>query len=65
MDEITPEPVVKSAPGVPAVDIRQLELAQVVGILENGLERIEALGLSLVAALLDHAVAVAKLHMDE
>jgi hypothetical protein len=60
MDKIIPEPMAANPAIANAVDIRQLELAEIVSILENSLERIEALGLPLVAALLDHAIAVAK-----
>jgi hypothetical protein len=60
MDEIGPQPVVSSAVTVLSVDSREAELAEIVRALEHNLERVEALGLTLVAALLDHAVSEAK-----
>jgi hypothetical protein len=60
MDEISHQPVASSTLAGLSVDNRQAELAGIVGALERNLERIEALGLTLVAALLDHAVSEAK-----
>lgn len=60
MDEFGQQPVATGAVGALAVGARRAELAEIVGSLESSLERIEAIGLSLVAALLDHAVSEAK-----
>lgn len=65
MDEISHQPVASSTLTVLSVDTRQTELAGIVGSLEHSLERIEALGLTLAAALLDHAVSEAKRRLDD
>jgi len=63
MDEVMPEPIAPSPAA--AVAGRHAELAEIVGILEHSLARIEALGLPLAAALLDHAVSVARRQMND
>ena len=65
MDEVSYQPVSASTVRVPSADGRQAELAGIVGVLENSLERIETLGLTLVAALLDNAVAEAKRQLSD
>jgi hypothetical protein len=65
MDEFTPEALAASPAAAIPFDGRDAELAEIVGILEQSLERIEALGLPLAAALLDHAVSVARRQMTD
>jgi hypothetical protein len=60
MDELAGQPLSASALKVPPVDGRAAELAGIVRVLEDSLEKIEALGLTLVAAMLDHTVSEAR-----
>jgi hypothetical protein len=65
MDEVSHQPVATRIVKVPSVDSRHAELGGIVSTLEHSLERIDALGLTLVAALLDHAVSEAKRRLND
>jgi hypothetical protein len=65
MDELARQPLSASAIEAPSVDSQEAELAGIVRVLEDSLERIEALGLTLVAALLDHAVTEARRELSD
>ena len=65
MDEVSHQPVATRILKVPSVDSRHAELGGIVTTLEYSLERIDALGLTLVAALLDHAVSEAKRRLND
>ena len=64
MDETSHEPVASGAPKI-AADSRHAELVEIVKTLEHGVERVEALGLTLAAALLDHAAAETRRHLGD
>jgi len=63
MDKTSHEPERSEADQIVATADGQAELADIVSVLERSLVRIEALGLTLPAALLDHAVSEAKRHL--
>ena len=60
MDKSNHKPKAVGTPKATASGDRPVELAEFVSSLEQSLERADALGLTLVAALLDHALVEAR-----
>jgi hypothetical protein len=65
MDEVIHHPGTTPTAGGLAAGSRQDEISEIVSTLEHSLVRIDALGLTLAAALLDRAVSETKRHRSD